>query len=164
MPIRLTTPLSQIDKYMEQQLKRQERALVNTLSHIGQQCVNRARVSGSYTDRTSNLRSSIGYIVAVDGKVRSVSDFHPVQGKNEENASGEDGSKAGKDYAIELVAQYPKGTVLIVVAGMHYAKYVAAKGFDVIASAELEAKQLIPRLLKQLEIEINNANGKTGTD
>ncbi len=161
MPIRLTTPLSQIDKYMERQLKRQERALVNTLSYIGQQCVNRARVSGSYTDRTGNLRSSIGYIVAVDGKVRSVSDFHPVEGKD---GNGEQGTKVGKEYAKELVAQYPQGTVLIVVAGMHYAKYVAAKGLDVIASAELEAKQLIPRLLKQLEIEINNANSKTGTD
>lgn len=160
MPIRLTTPLSQIDKYMERQLKRQERALINTLSYIGQQCVNRARVSGSYTDRTGNLRSSIGYIIAVDGKVRSISDFQPVSGSD---GRGEQGTKTGAEYAKQIAAQYPIGTILVVVAGMHYAKYVAAKGFDVLASAELEAHKLIPKLLKQLEIEINNANSKPST-
>lgn len=160
MPIQLTTPLSQIDKYMQRQLKRQQRALINTLSYIGQKCVNIARTNGTYTDRTGNLRSSIGYIVAVDGKIYSTSDFHPVEGRNDDNANGENGSKAGKDYAKELVAQYRNETVLIVVAGMHYAKYVAAKGFDVITSAELEAKQLIPKLLKQLELEITHAHSK----
>ncbi len=160
MPVKLTSPLSDIQKYMQQQLKRQERTLVNTLMYIGTQCVNRARESNGYKDQTGNLRSSIGYIVAVNGRVRSASDFQPVGGSI---GNGEQGSKTGRDYAKELVAQYPQGAVLIVVAGMHYAKYVAATGRDVIASAELEAKQLIPRLLKQLEIEINNANSQTGT-
>lgn len=160
MPIRLTTPLSKIDKYIAEQTKRQERALINTLSYIGQQCVNRARVSGSYTDRTGNLRSSIGYIIAVDGKVHSISDFQPVSGLD---GRGEQGTTTGAEYAKQIVAQYPIGTILVVVTGMHYAKYVAAKGFDVLASAELEAHKLIPKLLKQLEIEITHANSKSST-
>lgn len=153
----MTTPMAQIERYMQQQLKRQERAVVNTLMNIGEQCVNKARIQGSYTDQTGNLRSSIGYVVAVDGKIRGISDFAVVK-------DGEEGGKTGKDYAKELVAKYPQGVVLIVVAGRTYAKYVAAKGRDVLASAELEAQALIPKMLKQLEIEINNANSQTGTN
>ena len=151
MPIKLTTPQSKIDKYIKQQLKRQERALLNTLMYVGQQCVNAARTNGSYTDQTGNLRSSIGYVVAVDGKIIGGSSFDVVKG-------GAEGGSTGKAYATEIVSHYPKGTVLIVVAGMHYAKYVAAKGLDVIASAELKAQELIPKLLKQLENQINNAH------
>lgn len=161
MPIRLTTPLSKIDKYIAEQTKRQERAIVNVLAYIGTQCVNKARQYGSYTDRTGNLRSSIGDIVVVDGKVRSASDFQPVIGLE---GRGEQGTTTGAEYAKKIVAQYPQGSVLIVVAGMHYASYVAAKGFDVLASAELEAHKLIPKLLKQLEIEITHANSKSSTD
>lgn len=156
MPISQTTPMSQIDKYIQQQLKRQERALVNTLMYIGERCVNAAREKGSYTDQTGNLRSSIGYVVAVDGQIKGSSTF-------EQMYDGEDGSKTGKEYAKELVSRFPKGAVLIVVAGMHYAKYVAATGRDVLESAELEARNLIPKLLKQLEIEINNADSQTST-
>lgn len=157
MGIRMTTPMSQIEKYMQQQLKRQERAVVNTLMYIGERCVNTARERGSYTDQTGNLRSSIGYVVAVDGKIRGVSDFAIVK-------DGEEGGKTGKEYAKELIAKYPQGIVLIVVAGRHYARYVAAKGRDVLASAELEAQTLIPKMLKQLETEINNANSQTSTN
>lgn len=157
MGVRMTTPMSQIEKYMQQQLKRQERAVLNTLAYVGNECVNIARKKGSYTDQTGNLRSSIGYVIAVDGRVRHASDFAVVK-------DGETGGKTGKDYAKELVAKHPKGAVLIVVAGMHYAKYVAATGRDVLASAELEAQQLIPKLLKQLETDIDYANGQTGTN
>lgn len=152
MPIKLTTPQSKIDKYIKQQLIRQERALLNTLMYVGQQCVNAARTNGSYTDQTGNLRSSIGYVVAVDGKVIGGSSFDVVK-------SGAEGGSTGKAYATEIVSHYPKSTVLIVVAGMHYAEYVAATGRDVLASAELKAQELIPKLLKQLENQINHANG-----
>lgn len=152
MPIKLTTPQSKIDKYIKQQLIRQERALLNTLMYVGQQCVNTARTNGSYTDQTGNLRSSIGYVVAVDGKVIGGSSFDVVKG-------GADGGSTGKACATEIVSHYPKSTVLIVVAGMHYAEYVAATGRDVLASAELKAQELIPKLLKQLENQINHANG-----
>ena len=162
----MTTPMSQIEKYMQQQLKRQERAIVNTLAYVGEQCVNKARENGSYTDQTGNLRSSIGYVIAVDGRVRHASNFEPVQFTDKDGVThkGDEGGKTGKDYAKELVAKHPKGAVLIVVAGMHYAKYVAATGRDVLASAELEAQQLIPKLLKQLETDIDYANGQTGTN
>lgn len=145
MPIKQTTPMSQIDKYIQQQLKRQERVLINTLMYIGEQCVNEARSYNgkAYTDQTGNLRSSVGYVVAVDGKIKATSRFEAI-------LDGQDGTEAGKEYAKKLVAQYPQGAVLIVVAGMHYAKYVAAKGYNVLQSAELKAEVLVPQLLRQL--------------
>lgn len=145
MPIKCTTPISQIDEYMRQQFKRQEQALVNTFNYIGERCVNEARSynGNAYQDQTGNLRSSVGYVVAVDGKIRSSSTFENVR-------NGEQGSRTGKEYATELVKQYPKGVVLIVVAGMNYAKYVEAKGYDVLTSAELLAEQLVPKLLNDL--------------
>ncbi len=42
--------------------------LVKQLSFIGEECIRIARESGSYNDITGNLRSSIGYVVLVDGK------------------------------------------------------------------------------------------------
>jgi hypothetical protein len=51
---------------------------------------------------------------------------------------------------MQLVSKFPKGIVLIVDAGMHYASYVSAKGYDVIDSAELLAQQLVPEILKRL--------------
>ena len=45
--------------------------LVKQLSFIGEECIRIARESGSYNDITGNLRSSIGYVVLVDGKPRS---------------------------------------------------------------------------------------------
>mgnify|MGYP006872978794 CR=1 FL=1 len=145
MPIKCTTPMSQIDKYIKQQLERQERALIRTLSYVGERCVNEARAYNgkAYTDQTGNLRSSVGYVVAVDGKIRSSSTFETV-------LNGDEGGKTGKAYAKELVSKYPQGAVLIVVAGMNYAQYVSAKGYNVLSSAELLAEQLVPTLLKQL--------------
>ena len=71
------------------------------------------------------------------------SKFVPISG-------GTDGSNSGKAFASELARKYPKGYVLIVVAGMKYAAYVSAKGRDVLDSAELLADQLVPKMLKQL--------------
>lgn len=158
MPIKANFDQSKVTRHLEEMVARQERVLVNTLSYVGERCVNKARTSGSYTDRTGNLRSSIGYVVAVDGQIRTMSDFSGIK-------SGGEGASIGQNYARELVSKFPQGIVLIVVAGMHYAKYVAAKGFDVIASAELEARNLVPKLLKQLTVEFtSNANSQTGTN
>lgn len=151
MPIKQTTPMSQIDKYIQRQLQRQERVLIRTLMYAGEQCVNEARSYNgkAYQDQTGNLRSSVGYIVTIDGKIKASSAFEEVR-------NGQEGAKVGKSYAQKLVARYPQGAVLIVVAGMNYAKFVAAKGYNVLQSAELKAEQIIPQLLKQL----GNLNGQ----
>lgn len=138
-----------------------EKAIIRNLQYVGETVVNHARSLPSpsasafssypkipphqphYIDWTANIRSSIGYVISVDGKIVENGGFIKTKG-------GEDGAKNGIRYAKDLVAKYPRGMVLIVVAGMNYASYVSAKGYDVIDSAELLADKLVPQMLRQI--------------
>lgn len=143
MPIRQITPKSQIDAYIKERMNRLKQAIIYNLCAIGEKVRNEAIENGSYKDRTKNLRSSVGYVVVVDGKVYKASEFGKPDGNNE-------GRTTGLSYARSLVGKFPKGIVLIVVAGMNYASYVSAKGYNVLDSSELLADRLVPKMLKQL--------------
>ena len=143
MPIKNLTPEGAISDFIGQQVERITSARIYNLCAVGEQVLNQARSTNSYKDQTGNLRSSIGYVVAVDGEVVQSSSFEVVK-------DGADGSRDGKSYALDLVKQFPAGIVLIVVAGMNYASYVSAKGYDVLDSSEVLADRLVPEILKQL--------------
>ena len=106
----------------------------------GETFVNEARIKGNYTDRTANLRSSIGYIILLNGKVVD---------KNFEGK--EKGQSQGKKVAEEVALQYPSGYVLIGVAGMQYAAYVEAKNFDVITGSA-PTKELLTSILHDIKL------------
>lgn len=143
MGVRQITPMSEVDAYLEEQIARIEGQIIYNLSYVGEQCLNTARNNGSYLDHTNNLRSSTGYVIVKDGKIVQMSDFTPIKG-------GSEGSKEGKAFARKLISEFPQGFALIVVAGMNYAAYVAAKGYDVLDSAELLAERLVPNMMTQL--------------
>lgn len=143
MPIRQITPMSEIDRYTEQRLRGLEQAVIRTLAYCGELCLNVARSTNSYKDQTGNLRSSIGYVVAVDGRIVNQSSFETVK-------EGGQGSKQGAAFAKQLVRRFPKGICLIVVAGMEYAVHVKNRGYDVLDSSELTADRIVPYMLKQL--------------
>ena len=143
MPIKRLTPTAEIDRYITGRVEAIKRALVYNLCAVGEQVLNAARLTNSYKDQTGNLRSSIGYVVAVDGEIVQMSSFDTVK-------EGREGSRGGKEYAMQLVRDFPHGIVLIVVAGMNYASYVSAKGYDVLDSSELLADKLVPQMLQQL--------------
>ena len=143
MSIKQTTPQSKINRYIGERVERIKKAIIYNLRYIGEACVNAARDSGSYTDRTGNLRSSVGYVIVCDGKIMEPSDFDVVK-------EGGKGAKEGARFAKEAARQFPEGIVLIVVAGMNYAAYVSARGYDVIDSAELLADKLVPQMLHRL--------------
>ena len=146
MPITQLTPNEEIEAYMDEQLSRLRTVILRNLAYIGEQCLNKARSTDSYKDQTGNLRSSIGYVIVEDGKVIQASDFAPSE-KGTDKAKGQ---ATGKAYASELAARFPSGITLLVVAGMNYATYVSAKGYDVLDGAELLADQLTEKLLKDL--------------
>lgn len=146
MPIKRLTPKADIDRYIAGRVEAIKNALVYNMCAIGEQVLNAARSTDSYKDRTGNLRSSIGYIVALDGEVVQMSSFEVVK-------EGGEGAKNGKDYAMQLIKDFPQGIVLIVVAGMNYASYVSAKGYDVLDSSELLADKLVPQMLEKLGIK-----------
>ena len=143
MPIKRLTPTTKIDRYITGRVEAIKKAIVYNLCAVGEQVLNAARLTNSYKDQTGNLRSSIGYVVAVDGEIVQMSSFDTVK-------EGREGSRGGKEYAMQLVRDFPHGIVLIVVAGMNYASYVSAKGYDVLDSSELLADKLVPQMLQQL--------------
>ena len=143
MPIKRLTPTAEIDRYIIGRVEAIKKAIVYNLCAVGEQVLNAARLTNSYKDQTGNLRSSIGYVVAVDGEIVQMSSFDTVK-------EGREGSRGGKEYAMQLVRDFPHGIVLIVVAGMNYASYVSAKGYDVLDSSELLADKLVPQMLQQL--------------
>lgn len=141
--LRLTTPTAELDQYIERCIQRQKQAVIRALMYCGEQVLNTARSTNSYKDQTGNLRSSIGYVIAVDGNVISQSDFQVVKG-------GKEGQEQGSKFVRQIVKQFPKGVCLVLVAGMEYAVYVQNKGYDVLDNAELLAERIVPKMLKQL--------------
>ncbi len=92
---------------------------------LGERVVKYAREHGSYTDRTGNLRNSIGYVVVQYGRI--VTENFGIGSSHEEAKS------KARTYALNVARELPANkTYLVWVAGMEYAKYVEAKGFDVL--------------------------------
>lgn len=173
MPLKQVTLQSKIDSYTDEQVGRVIDAMIYNLGVIGEKVVNEARERGSYTDRTGNLRSSTGYVIVVDGKIAQMSSFQAIHGQRENaqrvsfttkagkqvdywakgaTGDGSQGKAEGESFARSLASRYPRGIVLIVVAGMNYASYVAAKGFNVLASSQLLADKLVDDLLRKLGV------------
>ena len=55
--------------YLEQELKSLDDKVINKLVQTGEAAIQKAVKSGQYVNRTGNLRSSIGYVLAYNGKV-----------------------------------------------------------------------------------------------
>lgn len=144
MPGRMTTPLQVIGDQLKACVEAKLRVLVNTFCYVGEQCIIEAREAGNYTDQTGNLRSSIGYAVVMDGKVVQRDCIDKVK-------QGDEGVSEGDDYLSKRIKKArKKGIVLIVTAGMNYAEYVEAKGYNVLSSAELKAGPLVKSILTRL--------------
>lgn len=143
MGIQQTTPQSQIDAQIQAFVDQRRDKVIKLLSYIGEKCADEAKTNGAYTDRSGNLRASIGYVVVDNGKVVFGSTFDM---KDE----GWEGKAAGEEQLRNLAAHYTSGLVLIVVAGMDYAAKVEAMNLNVLSSAELLAEQEVPRLMKKL--------------
>jgi type IV secretory pathway VirB6-like protein len=109
---------------------------IDVLHAVGEQFIADARNNGTYTDRTGNLRSSIGYIIYKDGK--PFNDSFP--------GNKTDGIRTWPQVASGQAKVPQKGFALVVVAGMNYALYVEAKNYDVITGSSYDAAE---KLLKQ---------------
>jgi len=143
MPIKIKTPNATIKASFDKQYnERVLQALIMSLEYVGEACVKEARDGGTYTDRTGNLRSSIGYVIVHDGTIVR-------RGSSDQFKNGSEGIKTTQDFLTSVAKEY-QGITLIVAAGMKYAAAVEAKGYNVLTSAELLADRLVPQLLGQL--------------
>ena len=136
-----------IERILREKIEKYHQKVIRILRIVGEMCINEARTNGSYQDQTGNLRSSIGYVVLQDGKAIEKGGFAPTERGKEK---GKNGQKEGETFINKVISQYPKGFVLVVVAGMKYAAYVEARNYNVLSSAELLAEKEVPKLLKVL--------------
>ena len=118
--------------------------------------VNIAKEQDTYTDRTNNLRSSIGYVLYKDGQKVSASFEKAGDGKDSDGAVG---TKEGLEYAESVANNFSSGYVVVLVAGMEYAAYVEAKGYDVITGASLFLHSEITRQFEDAKDAIKEQTG-----
>lgn len=138
--------------------KRIEEESIRILQELGVKCVKEALDNRGYTDQTGALNSSTGYIVFKNGEAVVTGNFRTVIGLRQEKAKKiEDGATKGQELAEKVGKANSTGLVLVVVAGMNYALFVEAKGFNVLSSAEHLAEQELPRMIAELKEDIKNA-------
>ena len=130
-----------------------EKKQIARLQRLGEMCLVEARTNKGYMMQTGALLSSTGYEVFVDG-VAIHSQFDAASGA--ESNAAETGIKSGQSIA-ETIGKGTKGIALVVVAGMNYAAYVEAKGYNVLSSAEHLAERELPRMLEKLISDIKRA-------
>lgn len=130
-----------------------EKEQIARLQRLGEMCLVEARTNKGYMMQTGALLSSTGYEVFVDG-VAIHSQFDAASGA--ESNAAEMGIKSGQSIA-ETIGKGTKGIALVVVAGMNYAAYVEAKGYNVLSSAEHLAERELPRMLEKLISNIKRA-------
>lgn len=128
-----------------------ENDIIQILEYCGEQFVSEARQAlnisavfpkGDYSDRTTNLRSSIGYFVVSNGDIVS---------------SGLKGTSKGMTAAKRAIGGIPKGGYqLIGVAGMEYASYVESMGYNVITSQQDTVLVDLKDLLKDYQRRMND--------
>lgn len=112
---------------------------IEILSLLGDKCLGIAREQ-SWQNKTHNLASSIGYIVTHKGDVVRKGGFEGT----------EDGVAAGFAYAVEVAGGTSAKYALIIVAGMHYASFVEANGYPVLAKAELWLRSSAEKVINGL--------------
>ena len=143
--------INDIDATFKALLAEVDRQLIESLTRVGEEAVKLAKMippERGFKDRTRNLRSSIGYVVFVDGKPVNVA-FAAVKG-------GHAGVNEGQRLALQ-VGSKTEGYALVVVAGMNYAVHVESKGRDVLTSAEKFAEKEVAKHLADLVTNIKNA-------
>lgn len=135
-----------IKSFIDSKAEEHEQKALQVLFFAGEEFMNKARTNGNYQDQTGNLRSSIGYIVLKDGAIVQQSFLEGKKGSDKKT-----GVQRGKIFADEVALQFPRGYVLIGVAGMEYAAAVESKGYDVITSSAPEQSDII-NLFREINI------------
>lgn len=141
---------AQVQAFIAKELEKMDQFVFNELLFIGLEFVRNARINADFTDRTGNLRSSIGFLILKNGKVLK-EDF-------EESSNGTEkgpGKAKGREFALEAVEGVTQGFVLIVVAGMQYAAAVEAKGYDVLTSSAFAAEDQLKQSLERVKRVFN---------
>lgn len=142
--------MSDINSYLQKRLDTLDGLMIINLNFLGMECVNLAKSLDTYTDRTGNLRNSIGYVVVKHGNVVS-SVFEEGKRGPDFDSKEVPGERVGEIFAKSLAKDFKNGYAVIVVAGMEYASYIEdVKHLDVIAPAQAFAKTRINQIAQSI--------------
>ena len=153
MGVKANFTIDDVRKRFDAFLDEIERKQIARLQRLGEKCLIEARTNKGYMMQTGALLSSTGYAVFVDG-VAIHTDFGAASGADGNAATK--GVRTGQTLA-EKIGKETKGVALVVVAGMNYAAYVEARGYNVLSSAEHLAERELPRELEKLITNIKRA-------
>lgn len=143
------TSMRTIQLALNGEVQRGLQVLLDRLVLLGEACYREAMSRITYTHRTGNLGSSTGYIVLNEGVVYSEGGFLSITGPEKTDVDV-DGTLVGREYAESLIPEWSTGFAMIFVAGMEYAGYVEAKGYNVITSAHIWAEQNAQKIVNSL--------------
>lgn len=106
----------------------------------------------TYRDRTGNLRSSIGFMVAENGRVTQQSSFEPIEKTSNRDFVPLEGGERGRMLAESIVKDNDDADFLgVLVAAMPYAYYVQnIHHLDVLAGASLVFESELKTNLKAI--------------
>lgn len=109
------------DSGIDKLIKDYNDAYYNKLSSVGREATRNARITGTYQNRTGNLRNANGGCVVRDGRIVDMwvetDGFHPEAVKNTEN--------------LLIYSEKPRDG-LYLANGMFYTSYVESKNYEVI--------------------------------
>lgn len=129
---------SNLDKMspdMEKMLKRMRAKIDMSFARAAEEGVNECKLNHGYTDRTSNLTKSIGYVTLTAAS----------------HKEGLSNNPEGNAYLAKVAASFQgerHGFALC--AGMSYSAQVARRGFAVLENGELAARSMINQLLPNI--------------
>ena len=138
-------------------------AILRRLQKIGEEMCSHAREDKGghpieYDDQTHNLRSSIGYRIYFNGEQKAEGGFQNVTGTNpktKKEVTG-DGKQEAENALNEFASAYVtdvSGWVIIIVCGMKYAKYVEAKGYNVLHLTNIKLQEEVNKLKREFGIK-----------
>ena len=142
----------ELDHTFRMAIEEYDRKSITFLQSVGERAVKLARINGNYTDQTANLRNSIGYIIVQANRVvyESFQGDTAPQNDPQGKANATQARAFGLNYAKEVGATLRGNkTFLVLVAGMEYARYVEAKGYDVIQGSEDWVKANTQKLMDE---------------
>lgn len=138
MPIKRSSNKAAIKQWVDNETDKIYNQVLQAIHNVGLDAVTTARnkENHSWKPQTGNLQSSFGYVIVVNGKIIE-GDFRKIGGTTD----GSKGMTEAQNFANELASKYPDSIQLIVVAGMPYAQYLEARGYNVLDMSEVNARR-----------------------
>lgn len=130
MGIQANFDIDAIRRYAYSQINKWEDIMIQAYKTASIEMVKRAKQTNTYKDQTSKLRSSIGCVLYYKG----VEVFNYFESEGGE--MGEQGVTSGLAFAKRKAEESGDHLlVAVIVAGAEYARYVEAKGLDVLTGS-----------------------------